>query len=699
MEGGLAQSVRRVRQPFLKPMIPKPFRAALLAPATALLLYSVSWSETVEKAVFRRIATYPVYQNAPDLKRTAAEIIALDGTGRLLLYADSLGGGIGFLDISTPHRPQGLGWTRLQGEPTSVAIAGNQALLVVNDGNFQGRLLIFDLSRRSVEAELPLPGQPDAIAVSPDGQFAAIVLENEAEEDFPHPPPGDLVIVDLLSSDRSRSLRRVSLTGLAESHPEDPEPEYVAINESNLAAVTLQENNHLVLVDLPSGKIVNHFSAGVVHVRGQTEPVPREPDGVEWCSLGIVTADEGDLRGGGRSFTIFSTTGEVVYTSGDQLERIARVHGQYPRDRHLKRGVEPESVKVAHVGERELLFLGGERSNLVYIFEITKQGPRFLQAVSAGVGPESLEVDPKRGLLLVGSEVDDQKKKIRSNLSIFELSEEKGSPHNLISDGGDWGSLSGLTVDPEQPRFLYTVGDHSLAPNRLLKIDTAVNPYRIIQSIFLTGADGKATHYDLEGLVKLPGSNFWLIAEARKKSGNLLLEVSSEGEIKREVSLPTETESVGMKHGVEGIAWISPHLYVAYQAGEGRFGGAVPILRYDPRSEVWEKALFPLADDHFVSGLTGGPGGTLAVLVRDKNGREQAVTKAIFSVDPGDFSTGRLKKQASVDLMTEYDRQGIPVPEKPEGVTYDGSFFWVINDNDGLKDSYGETMLVKIRSN
>lgn len=32
--------------------------------------------------------------------------------------------------------------------------------------------------------------------------------------------------------------------------PTDPEPEFVSINENNVAVVTLQENNALVLIDL-----------------------------------------------------------------------------------------------------------------------------------------------------------------------------------------------------------------------------------------------------------------------------------------------------------------------------------------------------------------------------------------------------------------------------------------------------------------
>lgn len=43
----------------------------------------------------------------------------------------------------------------------------------------------------------------------------------------------------------------IDVTGLfGVDIPEDPEPEFVSINENNIAVVTLQENNGLVLIDL-----------------------------------------------------------------------------------------------------------------------------------------------------------------------------------------------------------------------------------------------------------------------------------------------------------------------------------------------------------------------------------------------------------------------------------------------------------------
>jgi len=57
----------------------------------------------------------------------------------------------------------------------------------------------------------------------------------------------------------------------------DPEPEYVAINDKSIAVVTLQDNNHIVLVDLKNGKLVNHFPAGSVNLT-QIDTVDERPN-------------------------------------------------------------------------------------------------------------------------------------------------------------------------------------------------------------------------------------------------------------------------------------------------------------------------------------------------------------------------------------------------------------------------------------
>ena len=183
--------------------------------------------------------------------------------------------------------------------------------------------------------QIPLAGQPDSIAIDPNGNFAAVAIENERNEDIndemiPQYPAGNLALINL-----DGEVDYVDLTGLADIAPSDPEPEFVDINDKGEIVVTLQENNHIVIVS-SDGTILNHFSAGAVQLDnidtvkdGVYNPVNsrysrREPDAVTWIdSDHFATANEGDYklkgyqgthkRGGSRGWTIFHKDGTVVY--------------------------------------------------------------------------------------------------------------------------------------------------------------------------------------------------------------------------------------------------------------------------------------------------------------------------------------------------------------------------------------------------
>ncbi len=78
-----------------------------------------------------------------------------------------------------------------------------------------------------------------------------------------------LAIIDIEGKYPKKWVRRdVSLTGLASYGGDDPEPEFVDVNERNQAVVSLQENNHLDVVDLVNGAVTNHFDAGAVSLDG-----------------------------------------------------------------------------------------------------------------------------------------------------------------------------------------------------------------------------------------------------------------------------------------------------------------------------------------------------------------------------------------------------------------------------------------------
>jgi hypothetical protein len=220
--------------------------------------------------------------------------------------------------------------------------------------NPTGILAVIDIASRAVVRNITLPGQPDSVVTT--GPMTVIAIENERDESFnggalPQLPAGSVVIMNTTSSNPADwTFINVNVTGLPNVlFPEDPEPEYVAINSQGLIAVTLQENNAIVYINGTTGAVVSSFSQGSVSlteidtVRASSSTnfvnqvnnstnVLREADGITFINdRYVATANEGDLAGGSRTFSVFdSTNGAVVYDSGSFLEHLAVRIGHYP---------------------------------------------------------------------------------------------------------------------------------------------------------------------------------------------------------------------------------------------------------------------------------------------------------------------------------------------------------------------------------
>jgi hypothetical protein len=116
---------------------------------------------------------------------------------------------------------------------------------------------------------------------------------------------------------------------------------------------------------------------------------------------------------GGRSFTIRDLDGSIVWDSGDDLDRIAAENDVYDDGRSDDKGVEPEHVETATLGDRSFAFISLERgtSTLIPVYEITNvDAPEHVYTFHAAnsVSPEATEfvkTSANGGTLLVSSEV------------------------------------------------------------------------------------------------------------------------------------------------------------------------------------------------------------------------------------------------------------------------------------------------------
>ncbi len=728
---------------------------------------------------FNRIATFPVCQQIDATcntdEETASEIVAASTDGMTLIYSDSPAEQIGFVDITNPAMPMAAGVLALDGEPTSVAVKGDYALVGVNTSedyvNVSGQLDIVNIASQTAVRSLDLGGQPDSVAVSPDGMYAAVVIENERDEDLgegvpPQLPAGSFIIVDIADADPANwSTREVDITGLADLFAGDPEPEYVDINSDNIAVVTMQENNHILLIDLADGSVLNSFSAGSVDldnidmteespaVISQTESasaIVREPDGVAWINTEyFATADEGDMDGGSRGFTVFNTAGDVVWTSGNSLDHMTARFGHYPDYRSENKGNEPENIEMGVFGANRYLFVNSERASMIFVYDVANPAaPMFKQALPAALGPEGGLAIPSRNLLVVASEEDSRGDKFRSSLNIYRYEYADAAYPTVTSVNRDngapipWGAMSGLSADPMAPNTLYAIEDSYYASNRIFAMDVSTMPARIEREITImdsndvfagwttSGAEEDATSFDdvdlaaminedksvnidPEGIAKVDGG-FWVASEGAGtitdtenrpiQSLNFLFKTDDYGVIEEVVTLPADVNATQVRFGFEGVAEYNGKLYVTLQRAWG--DEANPRIGiYDIVGESWTFAYYPLEAASSQNGgwvglsdISAIGNGEFLVLERDNQGGPDAAIKHIYHVDmngvmPGDTVVKTLVRDVLPDMKAA---GGLPA-EKVEGLAYMASGdVWMINDNDGIEDNSGETQLLNL---
>ena len=766
----------------MKLNLPSHKSAILVMAITAALSASpvIAKNKDTDDKVFKRVSSFPVYLNTDINTETVAEIVtaSTDGNtliytdGNTLIYTDGKTESLGFVDITDPENPLPAGIIALGGEPTSVAVAGQHALTAINTSpSFiapSGNLQVIDIVTHALVTKFDLGGQPDSIAVSPDGRYAAVVIENERDEGLgdgtpPQAPAGYMVIVDMTGTPAEWSLRKISFTGLdGMRFADDPEPEFVDINSDNIAVVTLQENNHIALVDLASGNIINHFSAGTVDLHqidtskdklieltSTLTNVPREPDGVTWISRRqFVTADEGDLDGGSRGFTVFNTDGSVAYAAGNSVEHTIVKHGHFPDKRAGKKGNEPENAEFAKYGKNKFLFVGSERASVALVYKLKgkNKAPKLMQVLPTTVKPEGLLAIPQRKLFIVAGEEDSRDDKIRSGLSIYQLAEEATYPTVISKNRKDgtpvpWGALSGLAIDREDDETAYTIQDSFYNKSRILKLDIDDVPAKITREIILNDMMGKLSmvapsmvnadatvNLDPEGIATRKDGGFWLASEGRGTVGssanpfetlNLLLRISKKGHIKEVITLPAAVNNRQVRFGFEGVATVDTEsaeiVYVAFQREwQGDADNHVRIGRYDTSTGEWSFLYYPIEAPLSVNGgwvglsdLTYLGNDEFLVIERDNQGGPDAAIKRLYKfstqgltpvADNGEAPAFPLVNKTLVrDLMPDLKATGGLTLEKVEGlaVTDDGTVL-VVNDNDGVDDSNGETQLLRL---
>jgi hypothetical protein len=714
-------------------------RTVTLTSALALFAGAPAFAEPV----FNRVASFATPSNMAagedTARETSAEIISASEDGMTLVYTDSPLGVVGLVDITNARAPKPLGNIDVGGEPTTSVFIGGMIFAGVNTSESftapSGKVVTVDPATKAVVAECDIGGQPDSVAKAPDGSFLAIAVENERDEDvndgaIPQMPAGYVVKLPLKDGAVDcAGLQKIDVTGLAAVAGDDPEPEFVAVNDAGEIVVTLQENNHIVVIGA-DGVVSSHFSAGAVDLTGidtkrdgrldftGEKTALREPDAVKWVDANhFVVANEGDYEGGSRGFTIFNRDGTVVYESGASLEREMAAMGHYPDHRNSK-GVELESVEVAVFDGVTHLFVASERASLIAVYDLTDPAaPVLKQILPSGISPEGMVAIPGRNLFATANEVDLRADGLApAHVMVYERAEGVAAYPTITSAGSDpligWAALSGLAAG--EAGTLYAVSDSVLsAAPTIYTIDTTQTPAKITAALPVTRGGDAAQKLDLEGIVADGEGGFWLASEGRSDRliPHALLHVDAEGAITKEIPLPEVLLDQEIRFGFEGVTKVGETLWLAVQREwQDDPAGMVKLLAYNTADDTWGAVHYPLDAASGAEGAWIGlseitaQGDYLYLIERDNQIAGKAAVKkltrvALAGLDPAPLG-GPLPvvtKEVVRDLIPDLGTYGGYIGEKVEGFAVDAAGTgWLVTDNDGTNDSSGETLFWSI---
>jgi len=395
-----------------------------------------------------------------------------------------------------------------------------------------------------------------------------------------------------------------------------------------------------------------------------------------------------------------------------------------------------------------LLFIGSERASVALVYELKTPNniPKLIQVLPTAVKPEGLLAIPQRNLFIVAGEKDDRGNKIRSAISIYKRDNQANYPKIISKNRNDdtpipWGALSGLAIDRNNKNTVFTVQDSFYKKSRILKVDIHKVPAKITKEIILNDMLGKlaeihpsmvnsdgTVNLDQEGISTRTGDGFWLSSEGKGTIGsntkpfetlNLLIRVSKKGIIEDVVTLPASVNNRQVRFGFEGVTVVdSPDgeiIYVAFQREwTGDIKNHVRIGRYDTSLDDWKFFYYPIEIPLSINGGWVGlseiaylGNDKFTVIERDNQGGPDAAIKRLYTfsiqgltptTDNGntpDFPV--ITKQLQRDLIPDLKATGGLILEKIEGlaVTKEGTVL-VVNDNDGVDGSNGETQLLKL---
>lgn len=328
------------------------------------------------------------------------------------------------------------------GTVSIIAVTNNYSATTLNFAGFESQLATlrtkgFRVSKttKSFAADI----EPEYITISADSKTAWVTLQENngvakvdlasktitsvfglGFKDFNTTENGiDVSDKDLVVAFAPWKLKGLFMPDAIASYTVNGTPYFITANEGDAREYTnYTDVSRLKLLNLDATVFPDAATLKTDAKMGRLNLVSTEGD----------TDNDGDLDElisfGARSFTIWNgNTGSLVFDSKNDLDKRSNDFGTYDDARSDDKGSEPEAVVVAKMGNKNILFVGLERTDTVMVYDITNpSAPQYLQSIKTGDAPEGLMFIPaakspnKRSLLVVSSEGDGVVKFFQPNL-------------------------------------------------------------------------------------------------------------------------------------------------------------------------------------------------------------------------------------------------------------------------------------------
>lgn len=502
----------------------------------------------------------------------------------------------------------------------------------------------------------------DSVAVSPDRTRGAAAIENEKDA----ATDGRVEVLDLAGADPALwSATPVALPVLPPSEydeAEDPQPEFVDINAANQAAVTLQEQDAVVIVDLPSATVTDFWSTGAQTfdadvfndnlLRFNTLVTrEREPDGIKWTADGkaLVTANEeenDDLDGssvqGTRDFTIWTADGTVLANGGPAHDRRLADFGQIAEGRNDNAGSEPEGVEIATINGRETLFVTNERARSTSVYDISdKQAPRFMAVLLGGTRPESAIALPARKRVITADE--------EAGFSVFRITTEDKLPAErplVVADDEPWSDVRGLGTigagklamvprySGDRALFEVSVGAPGFAPARKL-FDIAGLPAAAV----------------VQDVAARPGGGWWIAVSGGGTTD--VARLDADGAVVESIDLAVANNASGITVKADGS-----RVYASTDLAPT--AGNVPLFRITPGApSTVDQVLLAVAADRRLRDLALAYNGDLLAVESAGTGTNARGDASVVRAPVAALAAGATATKATLATVPVADQRGI----------------------------------------